>query len=540
MHSYEVFVAGAAEPGTRWVYWPRMGRLLREPYEVLALKARLERGEDLPYGEDVIAGRVARSTPEQGLRALAAARAAQPGWARVPLADRLELAHGVYRAVVEHADELTGLLVAEGHPVRLARWELASVRCGFGPDSVADFARRLVEPEQAVGGRRLRLVRKADGVVCLSPPRNAPTSNSFYGVMALAAGNTLVVNAPPTAPLGISFVYRELVQPLLERLGAPPGTLNLISTQTRPAIRQWLDSPDCDDLVYFGPSEQGLKVERECVSAGKKPVLELSGNDAVVVWDDAETDLAARALCERFYGSGQICMTPKHAIVHPAVADRLVKELAELVADLRPGPPEDPRTLLSPVVKRAEFSEFLAEALAAGAELVAGGEFVDVDDRPSDAGPFIRPTVLRVPGLALADRLRAVREETFFPLLCLVVPDPPSGAEPAEGDLLGEVIAFLNGNRYGLRNSLWAQDGQVIDRFCAEVTNGGMLKVNDSHIGGVPVLPYNGGTGATGGIFGEANQPAVRTTHLQSLSIATAVRPRASVFDHDAASRPSA
>ncbi|MGW0390747.1 aldehyde dehydrogenase family protein [Streptomyces sp. NPDC003042] len=526
MHSYEVWVAGAEESGTRWVYWPRVGQLLREPYEVLALKARLERGEDLPYDDRLLAGRVAMSTPEQGLRALAAARAAQPGWARVPLADRLDLLHGIYRAVTERREELTGLLVAEGHPLRLAAWELASVASTFHPDSVADFAAQLRQPERTSAGRRIRLVRKADGVVCLSPPRNAPTSNSFYGALTLAAGNSLIVNAPPSAPLGVSFVYREIVAPLLDGLGAPPGTLNVISTHARAVMRQWLDSPDCDDIVFFGGSEQGLKLERECVNAGKKPVLELSGNDGVVVWHDAETEQAARALCERFYGSGQICMTPKYAIVHPDVAERLLKELAEQVCGIRPGPPEDPATVLSPVVKRAEFGEFLGEVLAAGGELLCGGELVDVDDVPDGAGPFIRPAVVRVDGLAAAARLRAFREETFFPLLCVVVPEAPVS--------FGEVVGFLNANRYGLRNSLWAQDRQIIDRFCDEVVNGGMLKVNDSHIGCLPVLPYNGGTGATGGIFGEANQPAVRTTHLQSVADATALRPREAVFDHAA------
>ncbi|MFD3808942.1 aldehyde dehydrogenase family protein [Streptomyces sp. NPDC058619] len=526
MHSYEVWVAGAEEPGIRWVYWPRVGQLLREPFRVLGLKARLERGEDLPYDDRLLAGRVALSAPEQGLRALAAARAAQPAWARVPLADRLELLHGVRQAVAERHDELSALLIAEGHPVRLAAWELASLACAFHPDSVAEYAAQLEQPERISAGRRIRMVRKADGVVCLSPPRNAPTSNSFYGVVALAAGNALVVNAPPTAPLGVSFVYREIVAPLLERLGAPAGTLSVLSTHGRAVMRQWLDSPDCDDIVFFGGSKQGLKLERECVVAGKKPVLELSGNDGVLVWADAEADLAARALCERYYGSGQICMTPKFAIVHPEAADRLLKELVERVREIRPGPPEDPQTVLSPVVKRAEFTEFLDEVLAAGGELLCGGEFVDVDDAPTTAGPFIRPAVVRVDGLATAARLRAFREETFFPLLCVVVPEAPLGIE--------EAIGFLNANRYGLRNSLWTQDEQIAERFCAEVNNGGMLKVNDSHIGCLPVLPSNGGTGATGGIFGEANQPAVRTTHLQSIAVATLVRPRDSVFDHAA------
>ncbi|MGW6783117.1 aldehyde dehydrogenase family protein [Streptomyces sp. NPDC054987] len=132
----------------------RVGRLLREPFRVLGLKARLERGEELAYDEGLMAGRVVMSTPEQGLRALAAARAAQPAWSRVPLDDRLELLDGVYRAVVDRRAELVDLPVAEGHPVRPATWEVASAACAFHPDSVADFTEQLGRPARASAGRR--------------------------------------------------------------------------------------------------------------------------------------------------------------------------------------------------------------------------------------------------------------------------------------------------------------------------------------------------------------------------------------------------
>jgi acyl-CoA reductase-like NAD-dependent aldehyde dehydrogenase len=118
-----------------------------------------------------------------------------------------------------------------------------------------------------------------------------------------------------------------------------------------------------------------------------------------------------------------------------------------------------------------------------------------------------------------------VRSETFFPLLPVVVP------EHAPDDvLLDRMIDYVNGNPYGLRNSLWAGDSDVIDAVVRRVRNGGLLKVNDSHIGFLPFLPTHGGTGRTGGTFGEANYPMLRTTHLQGVSIAEGVRPSVSVF----------
>jgi hypothetical protein len=91
--------------------------------------------------------------------------------------------------------------------------------------------------------------------------------------------------------------------------------------------------------------------------------------------------------------------------------------------------------------------------------------------------------------------------------------------------LLEQVVHHVNTNRYGLRNSLWAQDPAIVEEFCAAVTNGGILKVKDSHIGFVPMLATHGGTGATAGPFGELNYPALRTSHLQGISIAEGLHP---------------
>jgi acyl-CoA reductase-like NAD-dependent aldehyde dehydrogenase len=92
------------------------------------------------------------------------------------------------------------------------------------------------------------------------------------------------------------------------------------------------------------------------------------------------------------------------------------------------------------------------------------------------------------------------------------------------------VITFLNGNVYGLRNSVWTNDEATIAQFATRVNNGGLLKINDSHIGFTPYLATHGGGGLTGGPFGEANHPMLRTSHLQGISIGTGVQPRQAVL----------
>jgi acyl-CoA reductase-like NAD-dependent aldehyde dehydrogenase len=183
--------------------------------------------------------------------------------------------------------------------------------------------------------------------------------------------------------------------------------------------------------------------------------------------------------------------------------------------------------LLSPVRRSERFFALLAQAIEAGGTLLAGGRRVELDGSASAAGQFLEATVVRVDGLRnVRRRYDMVREETFFPLLPVVVP-----ASAPDGELLDRIIDFVNENAYGLRNSLWSASDEVIDEFVRHVRNAGMLKVNDSHIGFLPYLPTHGGTGLTSGAFGEANYPILKTSHLQGVSLAAGTSPRAAMFD---------
>jgi acyl-CoA reductase-like NAD-dependent aldehyde dehydrogenase len=179
--------------------------------------------------------------------------------------------------------------------------------------------------------------------------------------------------------------------------------------------------------------------------------------------------------------------------------------------------PEDPNVVLSPVLKADGYFSALAEARQEGAEVLCGGRRIDTSGEPSEQGFFLEPSVVRVDGLTDARHLQCVREETFFPVLPVVV---PSAGE--SHDLLARTIDFVNANDYGLRNSLWTADPEVVDRFVTEVSNAGILKVNESHISFAPMLATHGGTGRTGGPYGELHYPILRTTHLQGAAIVPA------------------
>jgi acyl-CoA reductase-like NAD-dependent aldehyde dehydrogenase len=509
-----MLIDGEDDAGLGWTYVVRASALIADPERAFRLKRGLELGSIEPASindaGDVVA-RCAWGDGRHNTRALEAATRANEVFARFSLSALREIGAGFHRELLARADELVEILIVEGHPRRLAEWEVTGVIHGVDEITLDWYYSQLHE-SFTVGGRDLQLVRKPDGVVCINPPQNAAASNGAMGALALLAGNALVVKVPRSTPTGVMFIYREVVQPVLERHGAPPGTLNLIAGDTQRVLKQWLSSPHVDDVMFFGSSNSGLRFGADCFAAGKKPILELSGNDGFLVWRDADLDRAAQALTECFLGSSQICMVPKYAIVHPEIAEQLIEKFLRLVAVIQPGYPEEPGVVLSPVLKQDQFFDFLSEAREAGCAILTGGERVGVDGTPNPAGLFLQPTVIRVDGLAEARRLSCVREETFFPMLPIIVPGD------ATSDLLEQALGFMNANAYGLRNSLWATDEHVIETFVRGLSNGGLLKINDSHVGFVPILATHGGTGRTGGPTGELNYAILRTTHQQGIS----------------------
>ncbi|MFY1634220.1 aldehyde dehydrogenase family protein [Solwaraspora sp. WMMB335] len=525
MRSYDSYIGDRDVPGAGWVYTVSSRSLLEDVFTSVSVKRTLEQNPDSsaalhPY----VVGRAAVATTEDIDAAVDAAVHARTGWAAVPLDDRMRLGELFLTQLRENREAFLSLLMAEAHPRMLAEWELSCLEQVYSAESCSWY-RQQMQAEFQYGPRRLVVRRSPDGVVCINPPQNAPAPSAALAVLVLMAGNTVVVRAPRSIALSTMYVVRELIAPLLTELGAPPGTLNVVCSKPQQTLDRWLEHPGVDDIIYFGGSEEGLQFERECVARGKKPVLELAGNDGLVVWRDADLSMAAEAVTECFYGSGQICMVPNYVLAHPSIADDLLAEVVRQVANVRPGYPEDRGVLLSPVRRSERFFRLLRQALDAGAELVCGGRRTELDGTPSDTGVFLEPTVVRVNGLAGARRFDVVAHETFFPLIPVVVPDDDDDVA-----LLDGFVEFINSNRYGLRNSLWAEDQRVIDTFVTRTHNGGLLKVNDSHIGFLPYLPSHGGTGLTGGAFGEANYPILKTSHLQGVSVSAGIRPRTAVF----------
>jgi acyl-CoA reductase-like NAD-dependent aldehyde dehydrogenase len=526
---YPCHVGGEDLEGTGWVYTVSSKSLLEDVFTSVRLKRALEQdpSPDSPAAQHPYAvGRCSVVGMDSVVAATAAAAAAVDVWSATPLKERLHLGARFREELIAHQDTLLEVMVAEAHPITLARWELTCLIQAYSEESLAWYEQQMYA-EREYRGRRLIVRRVADGVVAINPPQNAPVPNSGLAVLALMAGNSVVVRAPRSIALSTMFMLRGLAVPLLREMGAPPGVLNLVCGSPQKIIDHWVEDPRVNDIIYFGASDAGLRFEQRCVEHGKKPILELAGNDSLVVWKDADIPRAVEAITESFFGSGQICMVPNCVLVHPEVAEELIARLRVAAEQIVPGYPDDPRVLLSPVRRTERFFDLLRQALDQGGQLVCGGNRVELDGTPSQAGQFLQPTVVRVDGIEASREFRMVREETFFPLLPVVVPEPA----PDDDALLDRLIDLVNGNRYGLRNSLWSRSDEVIDQFVTRVRNAGLLKVNDSHIGFLPVVPTHGGTGLTGGAFGEGNYPMLKTSHVQGVALGRGDSPRAAMFE---------
>lgn len=526
--TYHSYVDGKDTEGIGWVYTVSSKSLLEDVFTSVSLKRALEHDPDPmsaaaqhPY----VVGRCSVIDMADVRAATAAAAEAVDDWAATPLKDRLRLGSRFREELIRHQETILEIMVAEAHPITLARWELTCLIQAYSEESLAWYEQQMYA-EREIRGRKLIVRRQADGVVAINPPQNAPVPNSGLAVLALMAGNAVVVRAPRSIALSTLYILRELAVPLLEEMGAPAGVLSIVCGAPQKIIDHWLEDPRIDDILYFGASEAGLKFERDCVARGKKPILELAGNDSLVVWKDADIPAAVEAITESFYGSGQICMVPNCVLVHPDVAEELIARLKVAAEAIKPGYPDDPEVLLSPVRRSERFFALLSQATEVGGQLVCGGHRVELDGAPSQAGQFLEPTVVRVDGIEQSAEFRMVKEETFFPLLPVIVPSPTP-----DDVLLEQMIAFVNANAYGLRNSLWTGSPEVIDRFVGRVRNAGLIKVNDSHIGFLPVVPTHGGTGLTGGAFGEGNYPMLKTSHLQGVALGKGGSPRLAMFE---------
>jgi acyl-CoA reductase-like NAD-dependent aldehyde dehydrogenase len=519
--TFKLLVDGEDLDTYKYRYFPYAEKLITDYKTVAQMLKQLKMGHSAGNHQEYIFARYCIGGAETNLRAMEAAHRASEEFRYFPVNKRLKILTDTYELLLIHKEKLIELMMIEGHPLRLAEWEYLGMERGLRKETLEFYKTQITRRIAVEGDEVLYWNRKPDGVICVSPPKNAPSSSSFIAVLALLGGNTLIIKPPLRSPISTLFLWKNIVHEALKMNDAPRGTLNIVIGNSEGIVDEWIASPHVNDILFIGDSKIGLEIGKRAYANGKKPILELSGNDMMFVWKDASIDEAVQSLLDGFLGSMQVCMVPKKAFIHEEIFNEFQAAFVGEVKKLKIGLPSDPEVSLSPVIKIGEFYEFLDDALYLGAELLCGGVRVDHLGIPDEVGRFIRPTVLKIEDSATANPMRCIKEENFFPLMPLVKVTANVDGHPDFRDkvIFEKMLDVASNNKYGLRISAWVTSPFYIQKFMDQMHNCGLLRINCRHVGFSSYLASHGGTGRSGGPYGELNYVWQKTTHLQGVSL---------------------
>lgn len=390
-------------------------------------------------------------TPEQLDQAMESAARAQTAWKRDDDTRRQAL-RDLADAVDAHQDELTTLLIQEtGKPRGVAAAEVASSAPWIRYYADLDWPERVIQDDDTA---RIEVARRPMGVVAAITPWNGPVGMWTWKIApALRGGNTVVLKPSPFTPLSTL---------LLGRIGAevlPPGVINVV-TGGDELGKAMTSHPIPRKISFTGSIPAGRSVAVNAAHDLKRVTLELGGNDAAIVLDDADLEKTAATLFAfSMFNCGQICCIPKRIFVPAGRYEDFVEAFGAAARATVVGDPTDPATAMGPLTTRPQFervSELVADAVAGGARVVAGGKPVD------GAGYFFEPTVFA----DVAEGTRIVDEEQFGPAIPLL-----------KYDTVDEAVTRANATDYGLSGSVWSAD-EAKARAVAEQLECGTAWIN--------------------------------------------------------------
>lgn len=478
------------------------------------ISTRLKTGklsEDSEEVDKYIFAKYCIGKEDTNLNAIESAYNAFQKFRNISLAIRKKILLDMYELLLKNKEELIKLLILEGHPRKLAEWEFEGMRIGSSPETINFYCTLIQKEIGRYGNEIMYWVRRPDGVICVSPPGNAAASNSYNAILGFLTGNTVIIKPPLRDPISTIYLWKEIINKALVMNGAPPGTVNIVLGNSHVIMNEWLASEHVNDIIFFGDSKKGLEIGAKIFQASKKPILELSGNDLLVIWKDGDLDKASDSLLDCFLGSTQICMVPKIALIHQDVYEAFIDKFLPKVKNLKISMPSDPDTILSPVAKIADFFAFLNDALEKGAKLICGGQRVNHLDKEDIKGIFLRPALLQIDNDKQTPEMRCLKEEIFFPFLPLI---KFKGNDQA---IFEQMTHLANVHGYGLRISIWISSAKYLRKFAKQLDNCGILRINSRHVGFSYYLSTHGGTKKSGGPLGEMNYFWQRTSHLQGV-----------------------
>ncbi|GAB2499104.1 benzaldehyde dehydrogenase [Alkalibacterium psychrotolerans] len=430
-----------------------------------------------PFTDETVA-RVQAASFEDLDEAYESAKKHQKKWAETSPFARAGIIRKAIQVIEEKKDDLVDVLVDEaGSTLAKAELEVDIVVAVMHLAAEFPFQMETIVNQSMIPGKKNYVARKPLGVVGVIGPFNFPFNLSMRSVApALAAGNAVVLKPGHQTPISGGNIIADI----FEETGLPSGVLQVVHPKISEIGDAFYEHPVPDLISFTGSTGVGKQIGEVCGREVKRTILELGGNNAMVVLDDADIDRAVNgAIYGRFMHSGQICMATNRIIVDEAVFDDFAEKFVEKTRELKHGDPRQEGTLIGPLIDSGEVERLLEEvdkAKSEGAEVLLEGK---------REGNVLTPFVLKG-----TNDMTTAQNEMFGPVVTLI---------PAKDE--AHALELANDTEAGLSGAVSSSDEKRAYAF-AEKMETGMVHINDQSVNDEPYIAFGGEKASGLGRFG--------------------------------------
>ena len=468
----------------------------REALRIAGMRVTTERHSEVfnPY-TGALVGTVGCASVEDVRRAIACGKAFRP---RLTRYERYRICYQTAEALRARTEEIANLITAESGLCKKDSLYEVGRACDvftFAGNAALQDDGQVFSCDLTAHGKRRKVYTLREpllGVICAITPFNHPLNQVAHKVApSIASNNRMVLKPSEKTPL-----TALLLADILYAAGLPPEMFSVLTGEPREIADELLTHPDVDLITFTGGVAVGKYIAAKAIY--KRQVLELGGNDPIIVMEDADiAEAATLAALGSYKNSGQRCTAIKRMLVQEGVAEQFTTLLLEKTRAVKYGDPMDPDTVMGTVIDEAaarSFEERVNEAVAQGARLLQGN---------IRAGALYSPTVL--------DRVRpemtVVRQETFGPVSPVMT-----------FRTIDEAIALSNSTPYGLSSAVCTNRLDYITRFVAEL-NVGTINVREVPGYRLELTPF-GGIKDSGLGYKEGVQEAIKSfTNVKTYSL---------------------
>lgn len=388
---------------------------------------------------ETVLSRIPDGSAEDARRAIEAAKRAQPEWEALPAIERANWLRKISAGIRARAEEISALIVAEGGKIK----GLADVEVAFTADYIdymAEWARRyegeILQSDRP--GENILVFKRALGVTTGILPWNFP----FFLIArklapALVTGNTSVIKPSEFTPNN-AIAFAQIVH----EIGLPKGVFNLVLGRGETVGQELAGNPDVAMVSMTGSVAAGEKIMATAAKNITKVCLELGGKAPAIVMDDADLDIAVKAIVDsRVINTGQVCNCAERVYVQQGIYDQFISRLSNAMKAVEFGDPAQREDIaMGPLINaaaRERVEAKVAQAVSEGATVLFGGQ------SPEGKGYFYPPTLL----VDVRQEMNIIHEETFGPVLPVV-----------SFETLDQALAMANDSDYGLTSSVYTQN----------------------------------------------------------------------------------